>query len=281
PASAPCAAATSTVQITVVGAPEAVALVTDHIGCAPAVVQFAQASPTSSSCTWHLGNGTVVHSCAPFTYTYDTPGIYDVTLVVDAANGCGTASVTLPGLVQVFATPVADFAMTPEVISTSAPQAWFQNLSSGATAYLWDFGGAGSSTIADATFMFPVHLGATYEVCLTAMAGSAVCADRVCRTVVVEDGLSVFIPNTFTPDGDGVNDTFGPLMLAASGTGYRFEVFDRWGREMFATTDPHARWDGLVSGTEAPVATYVWRLHVMDGTTGEVHERVGHVTLLR
>jgi gliding motility-associated-like protein len=281
-ADAPCPAASTVLAITVIGAPQAVVLATGHQACAPAVVQFAQASPTPGTCTWHLGDGTVVTDCAPFTHTYETPGSYTVTLVVEAANGCGTDSITLPGLVQVHGTPAADFVMAPEFLSTSAPQAWFQNLSTGGTAFVWDFGDGTTATTTDADHTFPAQLGAQYEVCLTALAGAgSACADTVCRTVTIEDGLSVFLPNTFTPDGDGVNDTFGPAMVAAAGEPYRFEVFDRWGRTVFSTEDRTGRWDGTVGGGAAPVATYVWRLRVTDATTGAAHERMGHVTLLR
>ena len=63
---------------------------------------------------------------------------------------------------------------------------------------------------------------------------SATCADTACRSVDVLMGPTVYVPNTFTPDGNGVNETFGPSVLGI--TGYHFWIFDRWGRPLFESS---------------------------------------------
>jgi gliding motility-associated-like protein len=67
----------------------------------------------------------------------------------------------------------------------------------------------------------------------------------------------VYLPNAFTPNGDGKNDIFRPVFAGAAST-FRFAVYDRWGRAVFVTTTPGAGWDGTTGGRPQPAGTYVW-----------------------
>jgi gliding motility-associated-like protein len=148
-----------------------------------------------------------------------------------------------------------------------------------ATAWLWDFAGLGSSTSQDPSFTFPQAEEGHYEVCLTASSAPS-CADSACAVISVLMGPTVFVPNTFTPDGDGMNDDFGPSVLGV--TGYLFSIYDRWGHGLFESTDPGNRWNGsFASGDPAPQGVYVWKLLADDPYGTERIERTGHVTLLR
>jgi gliding motility-associated-like protein len=86
--------------------------------------------------------------------------------------------------------------------------------------------------------------------------------------------LEVF--NTFTPDGDGFNDTWGVQDLRYF-QGVRVQVFDRNGERLFYTEDPDKRWDSTYQGKLMPVGTYFWVVEVIE--TGQV--RRGTLTLLR
>ncbi|MEB2786752.1 MBG domain-containing protein, partial [Algoriphagus persicinus] len=92
------------------------------------------------------------------------------------------------------------------------------------------------------------------------------------RTDIIE--LEVF--NTFTPDGDGMNDTWGVPDLRYF-TGVRVQVFDRNGERLFYTEDADTRWDGTYKGKDMPVGTYYWIVEVIE--TGNV--RRGILTLLK
>ncbi len=75
-------------------------------------------------------------------------------------------------------------------------------------------------------------------------------------------------PNAFTPNADGINETFEPLpLLTCPVDEYHFQVFNRWGTMVFDTTDPNAAWDGTVLGQPAPVDVYVYRVqyYMLDG----------------
>jgi len=102
--------------------------------------------------------------------------------------------------------------------------------------------------------------------------------DAYIRVWVVDHG-SYFIPSAFSPNGDGKNDEFKPL-----GVGYRkvnyFRIFDRWGQQVFKSSDFSRGWDGMVNGRRADMGTYFWMLSLEDRYGKDVNLK-GDVTLLR
>lgn len=89
---------------------------------------------------------------------------------------------------------------------------------------------------------------------------------------------TLYVPNTFTPDGDGVNDTF--FALATEVKEFRMYVFNRWGEKIYEAADLDDPWDGTYSGTPSPIDTYVWRVDMQE-LNGEKHVVFGHVNLVR
>ncbi len=89
----------------------------------------------------------------------------------------------------------------------------------------------------------------------------------------------VFVPNVFTPNGDGINDR---LYVRAEGISdlMFFRLFDRWGKKLFETSSLSVGWDGTFNGKPAPAGTYLYEWQVRC-RTGEVIHRFGNVTLLR
>ncbi len=104
------------------------------------------------------------------------------------------------------------------------------------------------------------------------------CEGTASVTVTVEFDSTIFIPNAFSPNGDGLNDTFGPTTTAMQTAD--FKVFDRWGKIVFETTDLSIKWDGTIEGTEAMVGTYHYMLTgVMNNL--ETVELSGSVSLIK
>lgn len=100
-------------------------------------------------------------------------------------------------------------------------------------------------------------------------------------TVYVTQGLcNVYVPNAFTPNGDGRNDLFQPL-LGDPVTNYRFDIFDRWGRRVFHTGNPAIGWDGNLNGIPCPDGGYVYIISFLDSRTGKPRELKGDLTLIR
>lgn len=89
-----------------------------------------------------------------------------------------------------------------------------------------------------------------------------------------------FIPNAFSPNGDGINDTWRPISKVVDVDHYLLEVFDRWGHIVYTSRDPHAEWDGTVNGRPMPLGVYGFRAVFNEGITGLPHDIRGSVTLV-
>lgn len=113
----------------------------------------------------------------------------------------------------------------------------------------------------------------TYVVTVVDSAG---CKNTSSLTVIVNGDL--YVPNSFTPNGDGYNDGFGAWGKDIATI--TLEVFDRWGLLIWSTSALEGRWDGTYKGREAPVDTYVWKLSATE-LSGRQREAIGHVTLVR
>ncbi len=100
--------------------------------------------------------------------------------------------------------------------------------------------------------------------------------DEVCIDVSRENVL--YIPNTFTPNGDGLNDEF-----YVSGFGFSdvtLEIFDRWGVQLFSSNEVTHGWNGKYQGQQCQIATYIYKLSYST-FGGKLTTRTGHVNLVR
>lgn len=92
-------------------------------------------------------------------------------------------------------------------------------------------------------------------------------------------GDDVFIPNTFTPNGDEMNDKLFVRNLALDGLKI-FRIFDRWGKLVFETTDINEGWDGRYKGVNLSTSVFAYYVEVIC-SNGQVRPKTGNVTLLR
>lgn len=113
----------------------------------------------------------------------------------------------------------------------------------------------------------------TYTVQLTDANGC-----RATATVTVFVNGVLYVPNTFTPDGDGMNDLF--LARATEVDDFRLLVFNRWGEQIFTSTALDRGWDGTYQGVGSPIDTYAWRIDLRE-LNGRERTVFGHVNLVR
>lgn len=102
---------------------------------------------------------------------------------------------------------------------------------------------------------------------------------RVPVEVKVVDESRVLLPNAFSPNGDGLNDTWGIQVFGIIKLGV-LRVFNRWGQVVFETTDPARRWNGTINGTPLPIGTYYYVLKAVDHL-GKPISQNGPVLILR
>ena len=128
----------------------------------------------------------------------------------------------------------------------------------------------------DSIEVIPMGEQATYTVVATDANGCTAVSEQV----VYNTKRCFAIPNAFTPNGDGANDSFRPVFLGGAATIKEFVIYNRWGQKVFEATPTIQAWDGRTDDKLAPSDVYVYRLVVLFGN-GEVETYSGDVTLLR
>jgi len=99
-------------------------------------------------------------------------------------------------------------------------------------------------------------------------------------TVTVYSTLpDIFMPNAFTPNGDGRNDIFRPILVGISSLDF-FRIFNRWGQLVYATTRNGDGWDGTLGGRPQETGTFVYMVQGKD-YTGKIHFKKGTFILIR
>jgi gliding motility-associated-like protein len=110
---------------------------------------------------------------------------------------------------------------------------------------------------------------------------SGYCSDTATVQVRISAGCApdVYLPNAFTPNGDGTNDLFGVILTGDFALEY-FRIYSRWGQLVFETADPLQAWDGRFRSQEQPVGVYTF---VVNGAAIGVEPVTisGNVTLIR
>lgn len=122
----------------------------------------------------------------------------------------------------------------------------------------------------DSTGHYPVVLNIAEGDCIFQIIDSV----EVCRPDVV--------PTAFTPNGDGANDIFKPLLFFPAST-YQFSIYNRWGQKVFETFDQSVGWNGTAQSHQLPSDTYVWMLDWVEQRPNQSQRKKlkGEVTLIR
>jgi gliding motility-associated-like protein len=231
---------------------------------------------------WNFGDGFATTEANPshcYVNNTLTNQSFTVSLNVTTDQGC-TGSFTAPNFVTVYPAPVALFEADPAITDIYNPIVNFTNQSLLNTTNNWDFGGLGTSTLLNPTFTFPDDDAGIYTVCLDVTSVNG-CVHEYCSDVIVQGISSVYVPNAFTPNGDGKNELFFPVLFGISAEEYQFMVFDRWGMLIYETDSHSGAWDGTHNGLPSQQDVYVWKLKAVDKYTEEVISHIGHVSLIR
>ena len=218
------------------------------------------------------------------TYTWDNGVLNGESFVVNGTilytvtgtdeNGCiGTATVLVTGL----PIPVAAFSANPE--SGGIPlDVIFTNNSQNATNYEWDFGNDQSAIVNDESSQNSTYEDfGSYTVWLHAYNGICVDSASLIITTTVEPWI--FVPNVFTPNTDGSNETF--LVSTENMQSIRLVIVNRWGNLMATIESLDIGWDGTTpSGSEAKEGVYFYKYSAigLDGSEWTGH---GFLTLIR
>lgn len=213
-------------------------------------------------------------------FVFDSPGTYTVALEVETENGCKSRTVW-PEDLKVYST-YADFYFDDSEISVSNPEVYFRNNSPLDVQSYWTIDTLASAESRNTSFSFPDVDGGTYEVCLDVISEHG-CLDTQCQEIKVADDFFIFVPNSFTPNGDGLNDLFGPVLSNIDLVDYHFWIVDRWGQKVFETRDRTEKWNGSNSGDGHYGANqiYIWHLVAKPDFNVKTRRYTGQIMLIR
>ncbi|MCH2223434.1 MAG: gliding motility-associated C-terminal domain-containing protein, partial [Crocinitomicaceae bacterium] len=186
--------------------------------------------------------------------------------------------------VTVHPAPIIDFKILKPSMTTVDPSTGFDNLSVGAVSYQWDFGdGSPYSTEFEPYHTFPDAGSGNYEVVLTGYSEFGCPGEKIKYIYVLQD-YTIYVPNSFTPDANGVNEIFKPILEGFDEDEYTLYIFNRWGEIIFESHDMQVGWDGKFgrNGREdVQDGVYTWKVEAgfIDSSDSKIF--VGHVSLLK
>ena len=251
----------------------------DTIGCLPLTVDLIHDIPNVST-NW-LADGVGFSTSQSSQLTLVQQGCVDVELVLTSISGCEQTTSVLDAICAT-PSPIASFSMNPSVISNDQEAINFINTSEYADSYFWDFGNGTNSDLINPSQNFNVN-DAGYLITLTAFNNEG-CYDSYSITLLSNETGTVFVPNTFTPDGDEHNQEFVPTVIPGFQMfSYSMKIYNRWGEQVFESNNIDFGWDGSYGGNanQAQEGVYIWKITYHDQNSNERKELTGHVTLLR
>ncbi|MEO0725692.1 MAG: PKD domain-containing protein [Bacteroidota bacterium] len=252
----------------------------EETSCQPAEIFFDNLSfpiDTTYDIFWDLGDGGSSTEISP-TYIYENPGVYTVSVDITSPIGCQIDTV-FNDLITVLPSPVAGFSYSPDQPSNLFPEVQFTDESSGAVHWRWDFGVPPSSNTPSPTFVFPDTGLYLVSQIVTHPSG---CTDTLTALIDVIPEIRYYLPNAFSPNGDGANDTFKGKGFLKGISEFQFRIWNRWGEPVFTTTDPDIAWNGQKNnvGALAPNGVYLVVVKFKD-PRGQPIEMKGYATLIR
>ncbi|MGB1453764.1 MAG: gliding motility-associated C-terminal domain-containing protein, partial [Crocinitomicaceae bacterium] len=178
--------------------------------------------------------------------------------------------------------PIASFVVVPPILTENSQWVQMNNNSIGAVDYLWNFGDGDTSTLVNPQHLYvDVESGINIGLIAYSVQG---CSDTAQVLLDYQDEPIIYIPNTFTPDGDQHNHVFLPVFTSGYDPyNYNLMIFDRWGEVIFESRDASIGWDGTYSGDARNVqdGVYTYKIVYKVKKTDERRLIVGHVTLIR
>ena len=233
---------------------------------------------------WEFSDGTSSLNMEA-TKCFFKEGNFDVTLTVTSEDGC-SAKKTAKEFVKVNPKPNADFTVSNRYPTSMNPSVTFITPKTGdeIKQYMWFFGDGESALASSNTIVthdYPQEGGSKTYTAKLIVINQNDCSDTSYYNITLNPEFTFYMPNAFTPNGDGINEQF-------SGTGigiaaFEITIFNKKGAAVFASDDINKKWDGndqYSENTPAPDGVYAWVVYVTDAF-GKKHKYMGHVNVIR
>lgn len=239
-----------------------------------------------------LGESSTLSTELEYSHYQWSTGSHNPAITV-APRGTTTYSLTVTDEIGCKADAETEVVVHPVPVATFMPEQYLTYLDDGeanvhfidysaeAENYLWNFGDP-TSPSNYSTEMSPDHIYTSpgiYNVWLHVSTNFG-CADSISHEVSIQRPFYFYVPNSFSPDGNGVNEVWKPVGSGVMEDDYECTVYDRWGRVVFHSTSMYQSWDGTEKGKPLPAGSYVYfiRTYTMERVPKEF---LGTVTILR
>ena len=266
--------------------PVSFSITSDTASCPPYLASFANTTnPTDvASAIWNFGDGSTATGINTVNHIFNESGNYDVTLSITDPDGC-VFDTTIVDAISMYPEPVAQFSTNPEVASLINSTVQFNNESEGAIESYWLFdtiNQLGEAHEDSPFFVFPDQVPDEYFNRLT-VTNDFGCSDFITKMLVIEEDLTLYVPNSFSPNGDGKNDYFYIKAKELDPVFFHLVIFDRWGNVVFESNNINERWNGSVNGSDyySQPGVFVYNLSYKISESTEKKEVNGMITLIK
>lgn len=251
--------------------------VDSELKCVPYLAQFYDSSISYSPLiySWDFGDGTFSNLKNP-THLYENAGTYDVSLSIQSTEGCiATLSLTKGSLIMVYPSPTSKFTSTPAITDVFKPFFKLSDQSFDSNYLKYIYNDSLFTEERNPTISF-IESGRhrIYQI----VKNEYGCIDTSFLIVEIIPQTTIYIPNTFTPDGNKFNNIFLPIVYDI--LNYEFSIFNRWGEEIFHTTDRKEGWDGTYKGEACQEGVYTYLIKITNNAN-KIISKTGQINLLR
>jgi gliding motility-associated-like protein len=248
---------TATAQVKVWKLPMASLLATKQEVCVPACQQFTLVPGLKQGPLKDIRYSLNSEPVAGSNLCFKKEGIYLVNAQYADTIGCINTSTLV---IIAHEKPRAEFMTSPQEPIASVDETRFYDYSTGKnlSSYAWYIGDKITDTLLQKNITHRFNEAGVFPVVLVVSNGWN-CADTVIHPITVYEAYNFYIPNSFSPNGDGLNDVFLPK--AEGIVNYSMEIFDRWGQIIFRTNDVSVGWDGTYQQKPCSNDTYVWKIN--------------------
>jgi gliding motility-associated-like protein len=250
--------------------------------CAPAPIHMSiPGIPANAVATWTISDGEIIAE-AEASHVLEYPGTYSITLDILYGNGCSMTEVISDIMIQSGPIAAFDHSIMFDVVGNTILYASDASIGDIVESeWHLDHGTAVEGLSGPyATFDLgadPVPPGYLTMI-VTDVQG---CTDTSTHAIHWQLPIAIHAPNSFTPNHDGVNDEWGPIIAGNNEVIKEVSIYDRWGTMIWTTSDPNEHWNGTIKGNSCPTGVYSWMIDI-EGNASEGKKGLqGHVTLIR
>jgi len=227
--------------------------------------------------SWNFGDGNESIERNP-NHLYSGLGNYLVILIAESSDHCLD---TFQLSASPFAIPIAQFTMNKTFLNEYDNEVQFTDVTTdNIVSWNWNLGDGNTATSSIVNHLYSDI--ANYSIIME-VTNAFGCSDTTIQNLQLQESIFVYVPNTFTPNGDEFNNHFKPILTGAGidYSTYQIQLFNRWGQLIWESQNINDYWDGTLDGNSCQIGTYSWEISFFNSINEKTEFYRGHVNLVR